>query len=439
MAVDAPPRIAVQSRRVDPSKSRAALVERTLDVEDIELGDPEFWALPSSEREGAFLTLREEAPVSYHQEFDFPGLPKGPGFWALTRYEDVRTVSRDAQTFISAKGTSIPDFPPFMLEFFGSMINMDDPRHNAFRRIVSAAFTPRRVQTLNEYVDQKAKQTVDRLLDLGGSCDFVEHVAAPMPLEIICEMMGIAREHHRKVFECTNIVLAGGDPELAPTTDVIMRAAIEMALIGRETAKDRQKRPQDDLVSAMVNGDVNGERMTPAEFASFFILLAAAGNETTRTAIAHAMKAFTDFPEQKRALIDDLEAKLPSAVEEIIRWATPVISFRRTTTRDVTLSGQRIKAGEKVLMFYNSANRDAAAFERPFVFDISRSPNEHLGFGGGGTHFCLGPGLARREITAIFRELFTRVPSIEASGEPDILQSSFVHGIKRMRCMYRVK
>jgi cytochrome P450 len=417
---------------------REALVEQTLDVEDIELADPEFWALPASEREGAFLTLREQAPVSFQAEFEFPGLPLGPGFWAITRYEDVRAVSRDAATYISGKGTNIPDFPPFLLTFFGSMINMDDPRHNAFRRVVSQAFTPRRVEALNAAVDRKAREVVERLARYGGSCDFVECVAAPLPLEIICEMMGIPREHWLNVMHATNIVLSGGDPELAPGMDVILRSAAELAEIGQETAHERLKRPADDLVSALVSGNVEGERLTPGEFASFFILLTAAGNETTRTAISHGMKALSDFPEQRQLLTSDLGRYLPSAVEEIIRWASPVLSFRRTTTRPVTLGGQSIAAGEKVVMFYNSANRDASVFARPFAFDVARSPNEHVGFGGGGTHFCLGAGLARREITALFRELLSRVPSLEVSGEPHILQSGFVHGVKRMPCTYRL-
>jgi cytochrome P450 len=417
---------------------RDAKVEQALDVDEIELGDPEFWALSAAEREGAFLTLREQAPLSFHAEYEFPGLPPGPGFWAVTRHEDVRTVSRDPATYISGKGTNIPDFPPFLLSFCGSMINMDDPRHQAMRRVVSQAFTPRRVEALNAAVDRKARELVDRLVEYGRECDFVECVAAPLPLEIICEMLGIAREHWAHVLKATNIVLSGGDPELATGMDVILRSAAELAEIGQETARDRMKRPADDLVSALVSGDVQGERLTPAEFASFFILLTAAGNETTRTAIAHGMKALSDFPEQRRILAADLARHLPSAVEEMIRWASPVLSFRRTTTRPVTLAGQAIAAGEKVVMFYNSANRDERAFSRPFAFDVQRNPNEHLGFGGGGTHFCLGAGLARREMSALFRELLSRVPSLEITGEAQVLQSGFVHGIKRLPCRFQI-
>jgi cytochrome P450 len=294
------------------------------------------------------------------------------------------------------------------------------------------------VEALNAAVDRKAREVVDRLMHQSGECDFVENVAAPLPLETICEMLGIAREHWPSVLKATNVVLSGGDPELATGIDVILRSAAELAEIGQETARERLKRPTDDLVSALVNGDVQGERLTPAEFASFFILLTAAGNETTRTAISHGMKALCDFPEQRRLLCSDLARYLPGAVEEMIRWASPVLSFRRTTTRPVTLGGQAIGVGEKVVMFYNSANRDASAFARPFAFDILRSPNEHVGFGGGGTHFCLGAGLARREMTALFRELLSRLPALEITSEPHILQSGFVHGVKRMSCRYRV-
>lgn len=415
---------------------KSALVERTLEVDDIALSEPDFWAMPESEREGAFAVLREQRPVSFQEEVEFPGLPKGKGYWALTRFDDVRMVSRDAATYISGQGTAVPDFPPFLREFFGSMINMDDPRHTQLRRVVSAAFTPTRVRALDAYVDIKAREVVDRLCALGGECDFVEHVAAPFPLEIICEMMGVEKAHWPKVLGLTNVILSGGDPEIAPSMDAILRAAVEMAAIGRETANDRLKNPRDDLVSAMVQANPQGERLSPDEFASFFILLAAAGNETTRTAISHGLKALTDFPEQRAKLLAT-PSLMASAAEEIVRWATPVISFRRTTTRDVEIRGQKIGAGEKVVLFYNSANRDEAAFQHPFAFDVARTPNDHLGFGGGGTHFCLGANLARREIASMFRELLARVPDLHVVGEPDILQSGFIHGVKRMRCAWK--
>jgi cytochrome P450 len=416
---------------------QAAKVERSLDPDDIELGDLDFWALPESEREGAFATLRERRPVSFHAEFEIAGFPKGPGFWAITRHEDVRAVSRDPQTFISGKGTQALDMPAFLSDLFGSMINMDDPRHGKFRRIVSHAFTPKRTQRLEAYVDEKAKVVVDELLAKDQrELDFVINVAAKLPLWIICEMMGIEPRYWPRVLDLTTKVLSGGDPEYAQHAHQFLTWAIELKEIGVETARERQKRPRDDIVSALVNANVDGEHLTPDELAAFFILLSSAGNETTRTAIAHGMYAFTQFPEQKRLLMSDFDRYMPSAVEEIIRWATPVISFRRTTTREVTLSGQRIAAGAKVLMFYNSANRDAAVFQNPFAFDVTREPNEHLGFGGGGTHFCLGAGLARRELSAMFRELFTRVPSLHIVGAPEILSSGFVHGIKRMPCAF---
>ncbi len=202
------------------------LVERTLEVDDIWLSDPGFWAMPESEREGAFATLRERRPVSFHEEAGFPGLPKGRGYWALTLFDDVRRVSRDPSTFCSGQGTSVPDFPPFLRDFFGSMINMDDPRHAQMRRIVSAAFTPSRVRALDAFVDVKAREVVDRLCAQRGECDFVEHVAAPFPLEIICEMMGVAPQHWANVLTLTNIVLAGGDPELAPSMNEVVHPGI---------------------------------------------------------------------------------------------------------------------------------------------------------------------------------------------------------------------
>jgi cytochrome P450 len=416
---------------------QTAKVERSLSVDEIELGDLDFWELPEPERQGAFATLRKERPVSFHAELELAGFPKGPGFWAITRHEDVRTVSRDPHTYISGKGTQALDMPPFLADLFGSMINMDDPRHAKFRRIVAHAFTPKRTQRLESYVDEKARVVVDELLDRGPrELDFVMDVAAKLPLWIICEMMGIEQSYWPRVLDLTTKVLSGGDPEYAQHAHQFLTWACELKEIGRETALDRQKRPRDDIVSALVTANVDGERLNADELAAFFILLSSAGNETTRTAISHGMYAFSEFPEQRRILVSDFGRYLTGAVEEIIRWATPVISFRRTTTRQVTLSGQKIEPGAKVLMFYNSANRDEAVFREPFAFDITREPNEHLGFGGGGTHFCLGAGLARRELAALFRELFTRVPSLHVTGKPEILASGFVHGVKRMNCSF---
>jgi len=401
-----------------------------LAVDDIQLGAAETWARP--DRDGLFAKLRAEKPISFHEEPEFIGFPKGPGFWSLVRYEDVVRASRDSETFISGRGSNIGDLPVELLEFFGSMINMDAPRHTKLRKLVNRGFTPRMVASLEETVRQQARRIVDEV-GPKGSCDFVEEIAAALPLKIICDMLGIPEADNRRMFELSNIILGVGDPEYGTTMDALMSAAVELSQFAQALGEERTQHPRDDITSILMQADVDGDRLTPAEFASFFILLVVAGNETTRNAISHGMKALTDFPDERRKWAADFEGVAPTAVEEIVRWATPVIHFRRTATRDVEIAGQVVREGEKVVLWYSSANRDERAFPDPFRFDVTRTPNEHVGFGGGGAHFCLGANLARREIKVMFEELFRRLPDIHVVGEPDMLFSAFIHGIKRMR------
>ena len=404
-------------------------------VDDIRLADQVFWTLPDAQREAAFAVLRAERPVSWHEEFEYPGLPKGPGFWSVTRWDDLWTVSRTPEVFISGKGSNIGDLPVEMLEFFGSMINMDAPRHTKLRLLVNKGFTPRMVARVEEMVRERAASIVDRVAPL-GECDFVNDVAAALPLEIICDMMGIPPSDYRRIYELTNTILGVGDPEYATTIPELMGAGLELFQYAQALGAERLAQSRDDITSALMHAEVDGERLTEQEFGSFFILLVAAGNETTRNAISHGMKVLTDFPDQRRRWQQDFERYKTTAVEEIVRWATPVIHFRRTAARDTVLGGQAIKEGDKVVMWYNSANRDDAKFADPFSFDVGREPNEHVGFGAGGPHFCLGANLARREIAVMFEELFKRLPDIEISGEPAMLLSAFIHGIKRMPCKF---
>lgn len=406
-----------------------------LPVDQIRLGDVAFWSLPEADRDAAFAVLRRERPVSWHEEFEYPGLPKGPGFWSATRWEEVWTVSRNPELFISGRGSNIGDLPIELLEFFGSMINMDPPRHTKLRLLVNKGFTPRMVARVEEMVRERARLIVDRVAPR-GECDFVNDIAAALPLEIICEMMGIAASDHRRIFELTNTILGVGDPEYATTIEQLMAAGMELFEYAQNLGGERLERPRDDITSTLMHAEVDGERLSAQEFGSFFILLVAAGNETTRNAISHGMKALTDWPDERRKWQADFERYKATAVEEIVRWASPVIHFRRTAAIDTVLGGQEIKAGDKVVMWYNSANRDAAKFDDPYRFSVARDPNEHVAFGAGGPHFCLGANLARREIAMMFEELFRRLPDIEISGPPDMLLSAFIHGIKRMPCRF---
>src|SRR6476659_8353955 len=412
-----------------------------LAVDDIHLGDIEQWMRP--DREGIFAKLRAEAPVSFHEEPEPPpevDFPKGPGFWAVTRFDDVMQVSRDPETFHSAPSINIGDIPPEIAEWLGSLINMDAPKHTKLRLIVNRGFTPRQVAKIEENVRDQAREIVDNVVNLGGECDFVSEIAAALPLQIICDMLGIPRTETKRIFELTNTILGVGDPEYASSLEELMAAGMELFQFGLDLAQDRLDNPRDDITTTLMQAEIEDEngrhKLTTSELGSFFLLLVAAGNETTRNAISHGMLALTQHPDQRRRWLDDFETVSPTAVEEIVRWATPVIHFRRTATRDTVVGGQEIKAGEKVVMFYNSANRDERAFPDPYKFDVLRAPNEHAGFGAGGPHFCLGANLARREIKLMFEELFRRLPDIEITGEPDYLQRAFIHGIKRMPCAW---
>jgi cytochrome P450 len=407
-------------------------------LEEIDLSSLDFWTAGADRREATFATLRREAPVRFFEELEVPGFPKGPGFWALTRYDDIVDASRRPDLFCSGNGSNVIDLPQEVNEFFGSMINMDDPRHARLRGIVQKGFTPRMVARVERYVADKARGLVDEAIERhpGRECDFVETFAARLPLQIICEMMGIPREDEAQVFAWTNVILGSGDPDYGATFDNLMQNSLEMYEYAQALGEDRRSRPRDDITSALMEAELDGERLTAQEFGSFFILLVVAGNETTRNAISHGIKALTDFPDQRRLWWDDFRAGARNAVEEIVRWATPVIHFRRTATRDAEIGGVPIRAGEKVVYWYNSANRDEAHFQDPHRFRVQRYPNAHLGFGAGGPHFCLGASLARREIAVMFEQIATRLSTLEVSGPPAMLQSYFIHGIKSMPCAW---
>ena len=410
-------------------------------LSEINFSSPEFWLKDRAFREGAFKTLRDESPFQYFEEVVIEGspFPQGPGYRAITRHDDIWQVSRNPQLFCSGKGSNIGDLPTEMNEFFGSMINMDDPKHFRLRNIVSRGFAPKEVARIEDQVRSRAEKLVTDLLERfpQGECDFVEEVASALPLEIICDMMGIPESDHKQIFHWTNVILGVGDPEFGSSLDDLMKVAIEMFSYAQALGEDRVKNPREDVTSAMMNAVVDGERLTAQEFGSFFILLVVAGNETTRNAISHGMKLLTDHPEQKALWFNNFDAHTKTAVEEIVRYATPVIHFRRTVTEDTELSGQKLLAGEKVVMWYCSGNRDERVFADPFKFDISRaSATPQVGFGAGGPHFCLGANLARREVSVMFDEIRRRMPNMRTTGEPAMLQSAFINGIKRMRCAW---
>jgi cholest-4-en-3-one 26-monooxygenase len=385
------------------------------DVDNFNDGVPHAW----------FTRLRKEAPVFWQDE------PDGPGFWNVTKYADLITVSRQPNLFSSWRGgTNVFELGQAELE--GSrllMLNMDPPQHAKYRRLVSKGFTPKRVEMLIAHIGELAKTIVDDVAER-GECDFVDAVAARLPMETICEMIGVPDSDRRHVYDLSNMLIGFDDPEFQDNRDEAPQAMAEMFGYADKLAGERRKQPQDDLATALLHAEVDGERLTPTEFNSFFMLLALAGNETTRTVTAQGMRLLIENPAARQRIVDDPRL-LPTAIEEILRYNPAVIHFRRTATADTEIRGQRIREGEKVLIWYPSANRDEEVFANPQTFDVSRNPNEHLAFGIG-EHFCLGANLARLQLNTIFRELLSRLPDMEFASPPRRLRSNFIDGIKEM-------
>ncbi len=386
---------------------------------------------------GWFTWLRANAPVFHHPE------PGGPGFWVVTRYDDVVAVSRDAGTFSSAahRGGVVgleEGMPQAEAQEAGGrlMLYMDPPDHTRYRRLVNRGFTPRMIGRMQEHIRDLAVPILERAID-AGEADFVVDVAAELPLEVIAELIGVPHEDRHRIFDWSNRMIGSDDPEYQVSQEALREAQIEMFLYAQELADHHRAaaaegEPGDDIITALLGAEIDGESLSDLDFNLFFLLLSVAGNETTRNAIAHGMNAFLEHPDQFDLLADDVGARIGTATEEILRWASPVLYFRRNVTTDTELGGQALRAGDKVSIWYVSANRDEAVFDDPFRFDITRNPNPHIAFGGGGPHFCLGAQLARMEIQVLFAELAERVERVEALGAADRLRSNFIGGIKHL-------
>lgn len=375
-----------------------------------------------------FDVLRREAPVYWHDH------PTAQGFWAVTRHKDVKAVSRDWKTFSTEVGsTFITDFDEVAMELVRmTLLNMDPPKHTRYRKLVSAGFTPKMIRGLYDGILKGARDIVDKVEQAGGEVDFVEQVAVPLPLQIICDMIGVPPEDRSKVFEWSNRLVGGQDPDFSPGEDDQMIAQTEIYAYCDAIAADRRANPRDDIMSTLVHAEIDGDRLDERELNLFFVLLCVAGNETTRNLISHAMMALIDHPSAREELVANIDndALWNTATEEFLRWNGSIQNFRRTATCDTEIAGQPIAAGDKVVVYYHSANRDETVFDQPDTFDIHRSPNDHVSFGGGGTHFCLGANLARLEISTMLRELLRRFPNAEYAGTPKRFRSDFVNGIK---------
>ena len=393
----------------------------------MQLADVDLYDLDAFQAEryhDMFDVLRREAPVHWHPE------PDGPGFWAVSRHADLVAVNRDPATFSSAEGTNIPDLGDDAQVLKEMLVNMDPPKHTRYRLLVNKGFTPRTMRLLEDHLRGRARAIVDRVCET-GECEFVTEVASELPLQAIAEFLGVPQEDRHKLFDWSNRMIGVDDPAYNGDPADGSAAAAELYIYANTLGAEKRAVPTDDIVSRLVNAEVDGDQLTDAEFDMFFLLLTVAGNETTRNATSLGVRALMEHPDQYAALQADRDL-LGTAIEEMLRWATPVHHFRRIATTDTELGGQAIAAGDKVVIWHASANRDEAVFDEPHRFDVRRDPNEHVAFGGGGPPFCLGANLARMELRLIFTEILDRMPDLEPVGTPEVLRSNFIHGITSM-------
>jgi cytochrome P450 len=396
-----------------------------------------FWATTALEREQTFGYLRDNEPVTWQRPGGSGLMPteENDGYWAVVRHSDIKYVSMTTDLFCSGQGVQMENAPQVFLDATQSFLAMDAPRHTKLRRLVSAAFTPRRVARIEDQIASQASRIVDELLEV-GACDFVRQVSMRLPMWTICEMMGVPAEQQVVVADGADSLVSFSDEEvLAGREPIQLMAESVMALHGvaNEMIAARRQHPQDDLMTNLVEAEVDGDRLADAEIAAFFVLLAVAGNDTTRNTITHSVLALQDNPDERQYLLDNYDDRIGAAIEEFVRWSSPILSFRRTALADAVIADQKIAKGEKVVMFYPSGNRDSTVFAEPNKLDLSRNPNPHQGFGGGGPHFCMGHMLAKSQLRAILKELLFRVPNLNV-GEPVYLVSSFVHAVKSLPC-----
>ncbi len=376
-----------------------------------------------------YAWLRHNDPVHWHEE------PDGPGFWAITKYDDVRTISRQPKLFSSfERGVMLAEPDEMGLATTRlMMLTMDPPQHDRFKLLVSRGFTPKNAQLLSDRVDELAREIVDDVVER-GECDFVHDIAGRLPSGLIAELLGIPRADGERLYQLTEIMHTTDDAVAPPEKK--FAAITEMLAYAQGVAERKRVEPGDDIASTLVQAEVEGDQLTDAELQWFFLLLINAGGDTTRNLVANGMQLMFEHPAERARLAGDLDGLMLTAIDEMLRYTTPVVHFRRTAMDDTVLHGQEIKAGEKVVMFYGAANRDEDVFADPDRFDVGRSPNPHVAFGGGGPHLCLGMHVARLEIGTMLREVFTRLPDLEPAGEPQRLASNFIAGVHTMPVRY---
>lgn len=411
----------------------AASTSQAREYSPFDITSHDFWRQPFDIRDQTFAQLRALDGLSWHRPLPTLFEISEPGFWALTRREDIHFASHHPELFTSTLGVALDPMPAEVQRFASFFLTMDPPEHTVYRKLISSAFTPRNVRRIEQQIHDNAVAVVDNLIG-AGDIDFVHDCAAKLPMVTILDMLGVPSADQPALAAAAEKLFSMSDDEYSSIEERAADTVNEIMLLngtGVELAKFRRANPGDDLMTSIVHAEVDGQRLTDEEIGAFLILLASAGNDTTKQTTTHAMLALAANPAQRDWLMEDFDDRIGLATEEFVRWSTPVLQFARFATEDVEVAGQLISAGDKVGLFYCSGNRDESVWADPQVFDLSRKPNPQVGFGGGGPHFCLGHGLAKSELRNIFRELLTRLRTIEF-GEPDLLYSSFVHGIKRL-------
>ncbi len=373
-----------------------------------------------------FDELRRDAPVYWLDSELYP-----PGFWVATKYADVIAIERDVKTFSSAGGGALLDDQQEGTELM--MLNQDPPQHTRLRNLVARGFTPKVIKAMEPHIREAAKLIVDRQIGSEEVIDFVPNFAAELPLVVIAELLGVPYEDRHKIFEWSNRLIGNSDPEYNDgPPEQALEASMELYMYAQSLADARRERPMDDIVTTLITADLDGEQLSDIEFNVFVLLLAVAGNETTRNLISGGMLALMEHPEARAAVLADVPGTLDTLVDEMLRFVSPVMYFRRTVMVDTELRGVALKAGDKITIWYGAANRDEDVFADPHAFDPTRSPNEHIAFGGRGPHYCLGTALAKMEIKVMFSEMLTRIPDMRLVGEPERLRSNLINGIKHM-------
>lgn len=408
--------------------------------DELDISSRQFWAATADERENTFAVLRRERPVSWQRpvQSTLIPLPPEPGYWAVVRHADIVEVSRNSDVFISGKGVHMEPAPEEFIEPSLSFLAMDGQKHAKIRGLVRAAFTPRAVARLVQSIETNAVRIVGELIDAGSGCDFVRNCAVKLPMVTICDMLGVPDSLRDEVHVAGDTMVSVTDPLFLGDRnplEVMFTTGAFLHQVAVDMAQERRRAPRDDLMTNLVQAELDGERLTDAEIGAVMVLMATAGNDTTRQTTSLTMHALTANPEQRDWLMTDFDGRINCAIEEFVRWATPVMTFSRHATRDYELNGQHIAEGDKVVIVYSSGNRDPEVFDHPDRFDLSRSPNPHIAFSGGGVHYCLGAQLAKAQLRALFHTLLTTLPNIQA-GEPTYRSGNFVRVVQSLPCTF---